>query len=225
MALRALKPMRTSPLYPIALRLEGVPCLVVGGGRIAARKANQLLECGAAVTVVAPKTSPELDALRDRLGQLERRAYLPGDLDKVRLAITATGDAVVDHQVFADGEAAGVLVNSADDPEACRFFLPAVHREGPVTVAVSTAGASPYLATFLRRRIAGVVGPEVATVAALLSVARAAIRSAGRSSESVDWGAVADDDLLDLVAGGATAAAARRISEWTATQLASRPGR
>ena len=188
-----------SPLFPIAVRLDGLACLVVGGGPVAARKAAALLEAGALVTVVAPQTCPAMEELGV---VVERRPYLDGEAASYRLVITATGVEAVDRSVFADGEAAGVFVNAADDVDGCRFYLPAVVRRGPVTVAVSTAGASPYLAGWLRDRVAEVVGPEFELVADLLAEARRSVRAAGVSTESVAWSGLVDAALVERVASG-----------------------
>lgn len=103
-----------APLYPINLRVDGQPCLVVGGGPVASRKVDGLLAARALVTVVAPHIV-EAIASRPEVRR-KRRRYQPGEVAGYRLAIAATGEAAVDAQVYADGEAQGVLVNSADDP-------------------------------------------------------------------------------------------------------------
>jgi siroheme synthase-like protein len=172
------------PLYPASLLLEGRPVLVVGGGRVALRKVRGLLAAGAAVTVVAPEVDPEIASLPVRL---ERRRYRLGEVAGYRLAVTATGVPEVDHLVYQDGERSGVLVNAADDPQACSFLLPAVVRRGPVTVAVSTGGTSPALAAWLRARIEEVVGPEYVLVAGALAEARGAVKARGVPTEGLDW--------------------------------------
>ena len=139
------------PLPGLARRL-GPPCLVVGGGPVAARKARGLLDCGASVTVIAPSLGDDMEALVPSLHAVERRPYGEGDASTYRLVVTATGIPEVDGAVYADAEAAGVWVNSADDLAHCSFILPAVHRDGAVTVSVSTGGLSPALASWLRTR-------------------------------------------------------------------------
>jgi precorrin-2 dehydrogenase/sirohydrochlorin ferrochelatase len=201
------------PLYPLSLRLEGEKCLVVGGGRIAARKIASLVTCGAEVTVIAPATLPEVNVLA---GEVRRRPYRRGDAAGFRLVIAATGDAAVDQDVFEDAEAHRVLVNAADQPAACRFLVPAVLRRGPVSVAVSTGGASPYLATWLRDRIAATSGPELEEVAALLSEVRASLRSLGLSTEGLPWADLVDDELLAEVAAGRIDHARARAARWLA---------
>ena len=115
--------------YPVMLDVSQRSCLIVGGGPVAARKARGLLECGASVTVIAPRLSDEMESVAPFLHAVERRRYRAGDASAFRLVVTATGVPEVDGAVFADGEAAGVWVNSADDPAHCSLILPAVHRD------------------------------------------------------------------------------------------------
>jgi precorrin-2 dehydrogenase/sirohydrochlorin ferrochelatase len=204
-----------APLYPVGLVVAGQPVLVVGGGRVAARKVTDLVACGARVTVVAP----DVDAALAERGDLavERRPYRPGEAATYRLVVTATGDRAVDSQVFADAEAARVWVNSADDPERCTFTLPAVVRRDPVVVAVATGGHSPALATWLRRRLEAELGPEVAVLAALLGEARSRVKASGRSTEDLDWQALLDAPLLDVLVSEGEDAARARIDAWLET--------
>lgn len=179
--------------YPVVLDLHGVPVLVVGAGTVAVRKIAGLVAAGADVVVVAPEIDEQLDEdpLRDRVG-LRRRAYEPGDLDGVQLAVTATGVGAVDAAVAADARARGIWVNAADQPADCGFILPAVAREGSISVAVSTDGKSPALAVKLRDRIASLVTPELATLADDLAAERSAIKASGGSTEDYDWSARID---------------------------------
>jgi siroheme synthase-like protein len=190
------------PLYPVSLDVRGQACLVVGGGKVAARKARSLLECGAAVTVITPTLSREMEELVPALHTLIRRSYVTGDASAFRLVVTATGIPEVDGAVYADAEAAGVWANSADDMAHSSFILPAVHRDGPVTVAVSTGGLSPALASWLRTRLATDCGDGIGVLAQLLGEARARLRETGKSSESVDWRKLLDGPLLELVRAG-----------------------
>jgi siroheme synthase-like protein len=190
------------PLYPVSLDVRGQACLVVGGGRVAARKARSLLECGAAVTVIGPTLSREMEELVPALHTLVRRAYETGDASAFRLVVTATGIPEVDGAVYADAEGTGVWANSADDMAHSSFILPAVHRDGPVTVAVSTGGLSPALASWLRTRLAAECGEGIGMLAQLLGEARARIKETGRSTESVDWRQLLDGPLLELVRAG-----------------------
>jgi siroheme synthase-like protein len=125
--------------------------------------------------------------------------------------VTATGDPSVNRAVFEDGEAAGVWVNSADDPGSCSFILPAVVRRGPVTVAVGTGGHSPALASWLRDRLASEVGPEVEVLAAVLAAERDARQAAGESTEALDWQKALDSGMLDLIRAGKVQEAKERL--------------
>lgn len=171
--------------YPIYLSLGDVPVLVVGGGRVAARKIEGLVNAGAAVTAVAPWFSAEvLEMPITRVA----RAYRDTDLDGQRLVITATDDPAVNAQVTRDATVRNIWANSADDPVNCTFILPAITRKGPLIAAVSTGGSSPALAGWLRSRIADEVFTDRALAAVeQLAKERAAVKAAGGSTEDIDW--------------------------------------
>jgi siroheme synthase-like protein len=171
--------------YPVMLDLAGVPVLVVGGGTIAARKAAGLLAAGAKVTVVAPMVLPELAAA---VAVVREKPYDAADLDGHQLVMTATDVPDVNAAVAHDARAAGLWVNSADDPENCTFILPAVTRRGPVVVSVGTDGSSPALARHLRDRIAAeILTPQVEHAAHELARQRSEFHAVGISTESIDW--------------------------------------
>ena len=188
--------------YPISLDLSNRPCLVVGAGAVATRKVRGLLDSGARVTVIAPDISEEMRSLASRLEALEPRTFQPDDVAGFRLVVTATGDPAVDGAVAAEADAAGVWVNSADDPAHCSFILPAVHRDGAVTIAVSTAGLSPALAAWLRSRLAASCGGGLDTLARLLDETRQQLHAEGRRSDTVDWATLLDGELPSLVRAG-----------------------
>ena len=207
-----------APRYPVSLDLLGAACLVVGGGPVAARKVRGLLDAGAAVTVVAPGVGPEVGALmaagvspadsqdgETRMGSLsvETRPYRAGEAADYRLVVAATGVPAVDAGVVADAHDGGVLVNLAWGRAPGAVELPAVHRAGPVTLTVSTGGASPALARWLRDRAAAALGPEIGTLAALVGEARTSLQAAGRAAGSVTW-SEAIDQAAPLVAEGRT---------------------
>jgi precorrin-2 dehydrogenase / sirohydrochlorin ferrochelatase len=201
----------THPSYPVNVVLAGQRCLVVGGGRIAARKAAGLLEAGARVVVVAPDAvAPLRDD--DRV-HWYARPYQRGEVAAYRLAITATGDPKVDGQVYRDAEAAGVLVNSADDPQHCRFTLPAIARRGDIQLTASTNGRSPALATWLRRRLDDLLDDDLLALLDLLADVRADLHRNGRTSDIAGWQEALDDGLLDLVRSGDVDEARRRLEE------------
>ena len=188
-------------LYPVTLDVSGRPCLVVGGGPVAARKARALLDCGARVTVIAPSLGPDMEVLVPRLHAVERRPYREGDAASFRLVVTATGLPEVDGAVHADAEASDVWINSADDRAHSSFILPAVFRDGSVSVCVSSGGLSPALSSWLRDRLAAQCD-GVGTLAELLGEARARLLQAGRRSDSVNWRQLLDGPLPELVRAG-----------------------
>jgi siroheme synthase-like protein len=200
------------PLYPVNLRLKGERCVVIGGGRVALGKVRGLLEAEAAVTVIAREIAPDI---ADELGTLdvaiERRAYRTGDLAGFRLAITATGDPDVDGSVFRDGEAAGVWVNSADDPANCRFTLPSRIRRGPLLVTFATGGRSPAIARWLRERYENEFGPEYEVLIDLLAEVREERRARGETTESPGWQRALDSGMLELIREGNLAEAKERL--------------
>jgi siroheme synthase-like protein len=229
---------------PVLLHLEAAPCLVVGAGPVGARKARALLAAGAAVTVVAPELGAELAALAaagpPAAGTLEveARPYRSPEAAGYRLVVSATGVPDVDAQVTADAVAGGALVNRADSPTdtgdgdrgecvAGTVLLPAVHREGRVTVAVSTDGTSPALARWLRDRVAeGLSGVRADTLAGLVDEARDRLVDAGAPGSALDWPA-ALDRVAPMVADGRVDDARAFLADLTAAALAgtSRRGR
>ena len=195
--------------YPVVLDLRGRRALVVGGGRIAARKVAGLLTAGAVVTVVAPDAVPEI--ANDPDVRWHRRPYRRGEVASYRLAITATDDPAVNRQVARDGEAANVFVNAADDPGNCAFVLPAVVTRGDLQVAVSTNGRSPAMARWARRRLEELFTEVHARTLDLLSEVRTELRAVHGSSEVAGWETAIGDELFELVAADDLAAARRLV--------------
>jgi siroheme synthase-like protein len=204
------------PVYPVNLVVAGRRCVVVGGGAVAARKADGLVAAGADLTVIAPEVDESIRSL-EGVTVLER-PYRTGDLDGAWLAVAATDDPEANRRVHADGEAARVWVNAVDDPPACSFTLPAVVRQGPVVVAVSTSGHSPALAAWIREKVAAQLGPEVALLAEWLSEAREEMKASGRSTEDVDWRTALDSDMLELIRSGQVALARERLQACLSSQ-------
>jgi siroheme synthase-like protein len=152
-----------SPGYPVVLRLAGRRVVVIGGGAIAERKIEGLLEAGARVTVVSPDITRRIEAWAAAGAvALERRRHETGDLSDAALAYAATDDEAVNRAVVEEAEAKGIWLNVVDRPERCGFFAPAVVRRGDLSVAISTNGASPALARRLREKLERQLGPEYA---------------------------------------------------------------
>jgi uroporphyrin-III C-methyltransferase / precorrin-2 dehydrogenase / sirohydrochlorin ferrochelatase len=148
-------------VYPVMLCLSGRPVLVVGGGEVALRKVEGLLAEGARVTVIAPDVVPGIDALAER-GEIElrRRPYGNGELAGFTLGFAATDDRAVNARVSEEGQASGIWVNVADDPELCTFHLPARVQRGALQLAVASRGGAPFVVRRLRQMLERRFGAE-----------------------------------------------------------------
>lgn len=153
---------------PAFLDIRDRPCLVVGGGPVAAHKAALLVKAGGKVTVVAPALCRALAEL-GAAGQTRHhaRAFKPEDLDGCALAIAATGDRTVNRSVSVRARARGVPVNVVDQPDLCSFIVPSIVDRSPVLVAVSSGGTSPVLARLLRARLESLIPASYGQLALL----------------------------------------------------------
>ncbi len=186
------------PGYPIELDLSGRVALVVGLGAVGRRKAAGLLAAGAKVIGVDPAAQAILEGI-----DLRAEPYRAEHLRGVSLAIAA-GPPEINRQVVIDARASGVWVCSASDPLDGDFQVPAVWREGPLTLTVSTAGASPALAAALRDRAMAAIGTAAPSLAAVLAELRPLVLAqladpAARRRLMADW---ADPRWLELFAAG-----------------------
>ncbi len=140
---------------PIFLKLQNQPCLVVGGGEIAARKATMLLQAGALVKIVAPHLIESFE-LAPACSHVAER-FSPAHLDGMTLAIAATDDAAVNQQVSREAKQRNIPVNVVDNPELCSFIMPAILDRSPLVVAFSTGGAAPVLARMMRGKLEALI--------------------------------------------------------------------
>jgi uroporphyrin-III C-methyltransferase/precorrin-2 dehydrogenase/sirohydrochlorin ferrochelatase len=169
-------------LYPLFANLTDRCVLVVGGGVVAARKAGALLAAGASVRVGAPHLSEELAQLATQ----GRIAHLQGEfqdiwLEDVWLVIAATDDAAVNRRIATAASARRLWINVVDDAALSSFHVPAVVDRAPLLVAISTGGAAPMLARWLRERLEVFLDPALGPLAALLQRRRATIRMRQRN--------------------------------------------
>jgi len=164
---------------PLFLKLRGERVLLVGGGAVAARKAELLTAAGARLRVVAPELGAELAALCDRVGaEYLATAFEPTQLQGVVLAIAATDRPEINLEVSRAGRAASVWVNAVDDPQASSCLMPAIVDRAPVMVAIGTGGASPTLARLLRAQIEALLPERLGQLASLAGAWRARLRAA-----------------------------------------------
>ena len=186
--------------YPAFLDLHEKKCVIVGGGTVAGGKINQLLDCGATVTIVSPCVTPSIKEMI-AAGQIcwHQREYLTGDLSSAFLAIAATNNPEVNRKVFEEARNNKVLVNVIDTPNICDFIAPSVVRRGEVIFAISTGGASPALARKLRESIEDNELLRYADLAPLLSRARNELRSRGIVVTPEVWQRHINMELVTLV--------------------------
>lgn len=190
--------------YPIALKIKGKLCLVVGGGEVAARKVRDLLESGATVKVVAMDLCDSLRTLETQI-ELVERPFADGDEQGAFLVFAATNDAKVNRHVADRARLAGALVNLADDPQQCDFFVPAKVRRSLLTIALFTEGSAPAVSKKLRKELEVLYGSEYGLYVDLVADARLQILSrkdlpAKARAELIQ--SVLDLPLLKYIRGG-----------------------
>ncbi len=174
--------------YPVFLDLKHKPCVVVGGGSVAVRKVEDLLEAEADVTVVASRPSAPLEDLATG-GRIDliTRPYREGDLYGAVLVISATDDRTVNRAVAEEAHREGALVNVVDAPDLCDFYVPAVLRRGSLVIAISTSGRSPALARSVREDLEMLLGPEYETALEVVHTLRMELRQAGLRLHPEEW--------------------------------------
>lgn len=173
-----MQPAPDNSYYPIFVSLAGKVCLVVGGGSVAERKIRGLLRYGADVRIIAEELTAWLSTQCQQgrlrfLGEKYRENYL----DEVDLVFAATNNLDLNHAIADHARERRIWCNTATEPELGSFFVPAVMRQGPLCIAVSTSGLSPALASKIRDQIGREFGPEWASVLNLLGFLRDAVQS------------------------------------------------
>jgi siroheme synthase-like protein len=188
--------------YPIVLtQLSERRCIIIGGGPVAARKAQALVDAGARPVVVSPVCVPELDVLAAS-GAIERgaRAYEPGDLDGASLVIAATDDGELNATVAADCRRRNVLINVVDAPALCTFTAPAVVRRGDLLVAISTDGQAPAFARHVRETLESVLDERYGELLAILAELRPQIRyTVPQQRQAALWSRLLDGEVSECL--------------------------
>lgn len=203
----------TARWVPVALDLSGRRVVCVGGGTVAASKLEALDGAGAQMELVSPDAVPAL-AEKARNGTLtwHRRTYAVGDLEDAALAIAGTADPEVNERVAADAAAKGIACVRVDaaagSPHPGSAALPAAVRRGPLTLAVTTSGAAPSLATRIRSELDQTYDEAYGTLAALMGELRAdpkiarTLATLAPEERRARWRAVLEADTLRLIRGG-----------------------
>jgi siroheme synthase-like protein len=189
---------------PILLNIQGRKCLVVGGGKVALRKVQMLVEHGANVEIVSPTFCPELNQLvKDGTIQAIHRDYETEDLNDVFLAVAATDDIKTNEKVATEARKIGILVNVVDKPDISDFIVPSYFRRGDIIVAVSTSGRSPALARKIRGELERDFKAEYAQLAVIASEVRNELKQRGITISGDDWQEVLNlNSLIELIRRG-----------------------
>jgi uroporphyrin-III C-methyltransferase/precorrin-2 dehydrogenase/sirohydrochlorin ferrochelatase len=211
---------------PVFLQLHSARAVIVGGGRIAARKADLLLKAGARVTVVAPHLQEELGR-RSATGELTHLPdrFLPMHLDGAAIAIAATGLKDVNTAVSAAARERNVPVNVVDDAALSTFIFPAIIDRSPVVIAVGSAGQAPVLARWVRERIEAILPAGLGALARFMGERRRRVQSAlGPAARRAFWERIVRGRAAtDLLAGDPPAAQRAFDAELLISQLTTSP--
>jgi uroporphyrin-III C-methyltransferase/precorrin-2 dehydrogenase/sirohydrochlorin ferrochelatase len=212
---------------PIFMNLKDRPALVVGGGTVAARKAELLLLAGATVTVIAPRVRNEMQRMIES-GRVEWReqTFGPGVVRGFRIVIAATDKDAVNRLVFDECERHAIPVNVADQPELCSFILPSIVERGPITIAVSTGGRSPILARLLKSRLETLIPAGFGVLADLLGRYRSAVKArfAKLDDRKHFWERMLDGPMVNLATSGRMDEAERMLESAIDAELSEAQG-
>ena len=190
------------PYYPILVDLQGKEVLVIGGGTVAQRKIETLLEYGAVVNVVSRQLTPTLNRYLEEgkikfLDEEFRESYLDG----VFMVVASTDNASLNHWISQVAIKKGILINAVDQPSDCNFIVPAILRRGDLLIAVSTSGKSPALAKKVRQDLEDQFGPEYGTLLVIMGNLRKEILSRGLSQDenSRIFHDIVDSHILEAI--------------------------
>ncbi len=189
--------------YPVYLNLAGRRCVIFGGGAVAQGKLSALLRSGANITVISPDATSGIQRAAKRGDiQWQAREYQPGDLEGAFIGVAATNVWHVNQEIFEEAERLGVLLNVVDDPDLCTFIAPSIVKRGPLTLAISTGGASPALARKVRESLTEEQVLEWADLAEVLSHARKKVKEQRAVVDPQRWQCCLTSELLQLAQAG-----------------------
>jgi precorrin-2 dehydrogenase/sirohydrochlorin ferrochelatase len=191
--------------YPVFLDLAGKKVLVVGGGQVAQRKVETLLEYEAKILIISRILTDKLNEMVEHKKVLFLgKEFLPHHLDGAFLVIAATNDKELNHRVSQEANRRGMLVNAVDQPGDCNFIVPSIIRRGDLVVAVSTSGKSPAMAKRIREQLECEFGPEYETTLKLMGRVREAVLAGGlpQSENSRIFHAIAGSGIVAAIKAG-----------------------
>lgn len=189
--------------YPVYLNLADKHCVIFGGGTIAQGKIAALRQSGAEITIISPDATEGIKKAckTGDVSWIERK-YQTGDIEGAFIVIAATNVPEVNREIFKECERLGVLLNAVDDPPLCTFIAPSIVKRDPVTLAISTGGASPALARKMRETLSDDPNLKWADLAGVLRSARKVVKQDKLSIDPDRWQCCITDELLELAQNG-----------------------
>jgi precorrin-2 dehydrogenase / sirohydrochlorin ferrochelatase len=191
-------------LYPIFVNIENRLAVIVGGGEVAYRKLNDLLDSGAKIKIIAPvikKGIKDLQTKNRDFIEIIQREYKYRDIEGAYIIFAATNNPEINKSIYQEAEKKQIPVNSADDPDNCSFFVPSMTRKGDLIIAVSTSGDSPAMAARLRRSLEKNIPKNIEDILSALRKAREILKSMKNLTQSeravILKKITEDDDLLE----------------------------
>lgn len=210
-----IKDVKKVSLYPINLQIDNRPCIVIGGGNVAERKACALLSAGASVTILSPQVTQGLaELIQNKKMNHVNRNYEKGDIDGFFIVICATDNRELNKLVAEEASKNGALVNVADAPALGNFTVPSQIAHGDLLITISTGGKSPALAKQLGQELAKQYGPEYGIYLELAAAARNKIKKKIQSSKEREafWRQTIDQEVLELLKEGKIKEAEAKIN-------------
>ena len=170
--------------FPFYMDVEGMVCLIAGGGKVASRKVSTMLEYGAGVRVIAPEATEEIRELADN-GRIlyEARACAPEDVRAADFVIAATSDEALNRAISVRCRQLRIPVNVVDVKEECSFIFPALVKDGDIVVGISTGGASPAIARMLKDRVRAAIPEGAGAAAGWMKENREMVKNLGVSQQ------------------------------------------
>lgn len=191
--------------FPFFLKLKDRPCLVVGGGAVAARKIELLHKAGAQIIVVGEQIHDSVATLEDPFKlTLHSKRFEAADLDGMLLVISATDDIAVNQKVADAARERKIPVNVVDNPDLCDFIFPAIIDRSPLIAAVSSGGVSPVLARLMRSRIESMIPATYGQLARFAERFRSLVkhRITEPSQRRIFWENILHGHVAELVFSG-----------------------
>ncbi len=201
---------------PIFMKVKDRPCLIVGGGEVAARKALFLLEAEANLRVISPEFSPKFDPLKKNESvELIQRQFKISDLDQCTLVIAATDHTNLNKQISEQARSLNIPVNVVDNPSLCSFIVPSIIDRSPVQIAVSTGGSSPVLARMLRTKLEASVPAAYGRLGKFAEKFREPVKQSLPDVESRRrfWEKQLEGPVAELIFAGKEVEAERRMKD------------